>query len=92
MNCYTCVYRASAPGSAHSTCKHPYAQVNKDPMAEVFAIFASVGRGAPGVDIAAAKKLNIKADSHGVSSGWFNWPYDFDPVWLRNCEGYKEKP
>ena len=28
---------------------------------------------------------------HGVSKGWFNWPFNFDPIWLISCNGYKEK-
>lgn len=37
------------------------------------------------------KELNIKANQHGISRGWFMWPSNFDPVWLENCDGYKEK-
>ena len=33
--------------------------------------------------------LGIKAKSHGVKSGWFMWPWDFDPVWLENCNGFE---
>lgn len=38
----------------------------------------------------AAKKLNIKGHPQGIRSGWFNWPYNFDPTWLVNCDGFKE--
>ena len=37
------------------------------------------------------KSLNIKADPHGVKSGWFMWPFNFDPTWLRNCDGFEEE-
>jgi len=37
-----------------------------------------------------SKKLNIKGNSHGIASGWFNFPYNFDPVWLENCDGYEK--
>ncbi len=36
--------------------------------------------------------LNIKGNEHGINSGWFIWPYDFDPTWLLNCDGFKAKP
>jgi hypothetical protein len=39
----------------------------------------------------AIKELNVQADAHGVRSGWFNWPANFDPVWLVNCDGYTPK-
>ena len=38
-----------------------------------------------------AEKLKIKANPHGVRSGWFMWPVNFDPVWLENCVGFKQK-
>ena len=89
--CYKCVYRGESPGSAHSTCNHPACQVSKSNINSMLALLASVGRAEP-VDGGAAKtQLGIKASAHGIRSGWFNWPYDFDPVWLENCEGFEPK-
>jgi len=33
--------------------------------------------------------LGIEADAHGIDSGWFRHPANFDPVWLRHCEGFE---
>ena len=88
--CYKCYYRGTIPGSAHSKCLHPSVKdVTDDPLANILGILASVRRRQPFTD--RASKLNIKAASHGVKSGWFNWPVNFDPVWLENCDGFKEK-
>ena len=38
-----------------------------------------------------ATELNIKGDPHGVRCGWFMWPMNFDPIWLLNCDGFKQK-
>jgi hypothetical protein len=38
-----------------------------------------------------AAKLDIRAEKHGVMSGWFMWPVNFDPIWLRNCNGFAPK-
>ena len=38
-----------------------------------------------------ARELNIRADYHGIRSGWFLWPANFDPVWLENCDGFTAK-
>lgn len=27
----------------------------------------------------------------GIRRGWFWWPWNFDPVWLEECNGFKEK-
>ena len=75
--CYTCVHRRDVPGDAHSSCAHP----KNEPFVELVKFVA----GLP-------TELNIKADEHGVKSGWFLYPINFDPVWLENCEGYTKKP
>lgn len=37
---------------------------------------------------------NFKADNklslHGVKNGWCNWPLNFDPIWVTDCNGYSE--
>ena len=25
---------------------------------------------------------------HGVNSGWFRWPINYDPTWLISCDGF----
>jgi len=77
-NCYKCKYRGSVPGSAHSCCNYPGTDTN------MFSFFAPQNR-------VITKRLNIKADLHGVRSGWFLWPVNFDPVWLENCDGFTPK-
>lgn len=90
FNCYTCEYRGRVPGSAHICCEHPSVKKDKTPMGEIMAIFGSVGRVPPHSQ--SGGELNIKGHPHGISSGWFNHPYNFDPTWLVNCDGYKQKP
>lgn len=29
-----------------------------------------------------------KGHPHGIKSGWFSWPLNFDPVWLESCNGF----
>ena len=36
------------------------------------------------------KFLGIKLNPHGVKCGWADWPFDFDPVWLDSCNGFKK--
>ena len=87
-NCYDCIYRGEVAGSAHSCCNHPTnAGINSDPLAQIFGIFASVGRVTP-LGLETASPLNIKGNAHGILSGWFNWPLNFDPTWLESCDGF----
>jgi hypothetical protein len=93
-NCYTCIYRGTIPGDCHSCCRHPDSGLggdNSDPMLNLIAIFASVGRCAPITNLNGAKKLQICGDPHGIRNGWFNWPYNFDPTWLKSCNGFLSK-
>ena len=36
--------------------------------------------------------LTIEAERRGQENGWFTWPWDFDPVWLRECDGFTLEP
>lgn len=73
--CYSCKYRRNVPGDCHSSCEHPKA-------GDGIAGFIKLLMG--------ENPLNIRANSHGVSSGWFTHPLNFDPVWLENCDGFEE--
>jgi len=90
-DCYKCKHRASVPGDAHSRCMHPETQKQIDILSDVLAIFASSGRIEPQINLAAARALKIKANLIGIRRGWFNWPWNFDPVWLIACDGWEEK-
>ncbi len=90
-NCYKCIHRGGVPGSGHSSCDHPEAVKARgnSPGSEAMAILASVGRVAPVV--APPEKMTVKGHPHGIRSGWFNWPYNFDPTWLLECSGFEAK-
>lgn len=86
-NCFQCRHKEEIPGDAHIRCGHPNnAEALKDAFTPVLAILASVRR----IHAVTAMNngLNIKASAHGIRSGWFNYPYNFDPVWLENCDGF----
>lgn len=83
-NCYKCEYRGKVAGSAHSRCNHPLVKQDDNDFGALVDMLA-------GKNIEAAKKLNIKANPQGVRNGWFAWPANFDPVWLINCDGFKQK-
>lgn len=89
-NCYKCEYRGTVAGSCHSSCRHPaFKDVQDDPLLNIFGIFASVGR-VPPIQIK-DKKIKIVGNTHGIKNGWFNHPFNFDPVWLEKCNGFKQK-
>jgi len=88
-NCYECVHRGKVAGSAHSSCEHPAnKEVLTNPIMQLTSIFASVGRATP---IQADTGLHVRGKPHGIRSGWFNWPFNFDPIWLETCDGFEAK-
>lgn len=74
-DCYKCKYKGSVSGSAHSSCNHP------DAKRMIDMIMNSIEPE--------EVKLKVRADQYGIDSGWFNFPFNFDPVWLEECNGFK---
>lgn len=90
-NCYQCKHRGGLAGNAHSCCQHPKAaDALSDSVGNILAIFVNVGRSNPAMSPTAVE-LGIKANAHGIAKGWFNWPWNFDPAWLENCNGFEER-
>lgn len=80
-NCYKCTHRESLKYSAHSRCN---AVTKENTMEDIFAyVVASDNRNHPDV--------RVKGNLTGINNGWFNWPIDFDPVWVDECKFFQEK-
>jgi len=43
------------------------------------------------VGLMVPRGMKIKANKHGINSGWFMFPFNFDPVWLEECSEFKEE-
>ena len=87
-NCYKCIHRGTVTGDAHSCCNHPKVKsIKDDPLLVLASMLGGRGRSEP----SGTKELGIKANQHGISKGWFNFPLNFDPVWLEECNGMEEK-
>ena len=92
-NCYKCKYQGEIPGNAHSICLHP--NINKHPLEPFLAALSLMGGRAfrqSGINLGYEKnKLGVTGNEHGIESGWFNWPFNFDPIWLETCDGFEAK-
>lgn len=90
-DCYKCKWRGTVPGDAHSCCKHPsLKEITDNSDFKLLSILSSVKR-IPSIGPVSNSKLNIKGDPYGISQGWFNFPFNFDPRWLENCDGFEIK-
>lgn len=83
-NCYECKYRRDLVGDAHSRCVHPL--LKEVDTANIFSLFSN-----PNILVEAIIAMQIKANEHGINQGWFLFPFNFDPVWLENCNGFEKK-
>lgn len=72
------------PGDAHKRCTHP--QAIPEGISPLTFAFSFVGEPQCHDGWQA---LGIIADMHGVKNGWFCWPYNFDPIWLKACNGFE---
>ena len=89
-NCYECKYRGDIIGDAHSKCNHPaFEKIMNNSFAQVMGIFASVGRVAP-IQVQ-GEGIIVNGNPYGIKHGWFNHPFNFDPMWLTECSGFQEK-
>ena len=90
-DCYKCRWRGKVSGSVHSCCRHPSLQrVTDDPMINMLQILGKGGVGRVNPLMVTSKELNIRASEYGIGNGWFNFPNNFDPLWLENCDGFEE--
>lgn len=81
--CYGCKHRTDAPGSAHSSCINPRNTVQSN-MESIILFIMGKNRSSP-------NGVNVTANPHGIKSGWFIYPENFDPVWLETCDGFTAK-
>lgn len=89
-NCYDCKFRGTVAGSCHSSCKHPaFESVRDNELLSLLSILGSVGR-APAV-VVESEDCKVRGNAHGIRSGWFQHPFNFDPVWLESCTGFTPK-
>ena len=35
--------------------------------------------------------ISVVGHPHGIRSGWFAWPFNFDPSWLVSCNVFEKK-
>lgn len=91
--CRGCRFSRPAIGSAHHLkCEHPAtAAMHADPLVEAIGLMGKRSGFTIGLDTEAAQALNIEGEPHGIANGWFIWPVNFDPIWLRRCDGFAAK-
>lgn len=81
--CEVCIYHRGIPGDAHKRCTHP--KTATGPISRIPDLIGAISGGLT-LDIALADELGVKVDMTGVKAGWCNWPHNFDPIWILDCQ------
>ena len=81
-----CLYQKSIQWNTHIRCVNPMIGPQNG-FGDMLSIMNRAPKGI--LHSMAAKKLGIAGSAHGIKEGWFNWPYNFDPTWLDNCDGFR---
>lgn len=86
-DCHKCIYRGNVPNSVHCSCKHPAALELISFSDELFDFLKTLTNEHK---LKKIYRLNLQAAEQGIEGGYFIWPFNFDPTWLQNCDGFEE--
>lgn len=90
LPCYKCKHRRSIPGDAHSSCVQPDVKVWYDSGLGELLRFTK--QAIPECIAIGIKYFGFtKVRQHGINCGWFNWPFNYDPVWAETCNKFEDK-
>lgn len=78
MNCYECKHRRNLIGDCHSSCS----AVPDSVKFQAFSIVQLMGQ-------LKTECTDVQFKAHGVKNGWYNWPLNFDPIWVESCSLYE---
>lgn len=87
-NCYNCVYRSRAGSNTrHSRCDHPVIdKLMSDPDALVLVMDGLVNKHKIPSGLWG---LEVEVKSSAIANRWGLWPFNFDPIWVEECNGFK---
>ena len=76
MNCRECKHHRPIPGDNHIQCVHK--------SAGAFIGFLSM------LETGCYAPMNVVGNPHGIANGWFQWPVNFDPIWMTSqCNAFE---
>ncbi len=91
-NCYECHWKEDLPGSAHVKCIHPLLPDDKTTNNQIATLMAVLltARKVP-FSLSGNNPIGVVGNERGINNGWFNFPYNYDPIWLLKCDGFRQK-
>lgn len=43
------------------------------------------------ISIMIPQDIKVSLNPHGVANGWCLWPFNFDQIWVDDCNSFKNK-
>lgn len=82
--CNNCLHKKNIPGDTHLQCSIVLKKM-KEQEGELFFLYYSIHNH---LEPESVKKIINKytgmgAKHHGITSGWCNFPFNYDPIWLK---------
>lgn len=83
-NCQKCIHKRNIPGDAHFQCSL-FMKKMEEQEGKIFFLYYSIySHLEPNlVKEFINKYTGMGAEHHGIASGWCNFPFNYDPVWLK---------
>lgn len=90
FNCNKCVHRASAGSNTrHSRCNHPTIDnIMSDHDVLILIMDGLVNKHKIPQGL---WDLDVDVEEGAIANGWGLWPFNFDPLWVKSCTGFKEE-
>ena len=91
--CFGCVHRRPVASSSLIACAHPVAVdfAGQNPADSPITTMSAADRALL-PQLRPHRGIKVDGHSYGIRSGWFAWPYIFDPLWLYSCDGLELAP
>lgn len=83
------MFEKNIPGDCHIKCEHPDLVKHRQRLLNEMLTMYQMNRRSPFLDVL-MKEIGVEGGQTGIKSGWFNWPFNFDPVWLEKCDSFEE--
>ena len=88
MECLKCQYSGTLENSRHSTCQHPEVRRIINDSSLLPALIEALFNKTPIIGL--FNGFRIEREQQGIDGNWCLWPFNFDPIWLKECTGFKE--
>jgi len=89
MTCKTkdCIHESNISGDCHIECVNPKIDKLRNRLLNEMVTMALSGP----VLWEAKRIMGVEGIDTGIKNGWFNWPFNFDVVWLEKCDSFEVK-